>query len=46
MGRGACPWGRKRVGHNLATKQQNYAKNIFKYEGYFLIATAALKIGF
>ena len=44
MGRGACPWGHKKVGHNLATKQQDYTKNIFKNEGYFLIATAVLKI--
>ena len=45
MGRGAYPSGRKRVGHNVATKQ-DYAKNIFQNEGYFLMAIAALKTGF
>ena len=33
---GYSPWGHKRVGHNLATKQQQYIQiNIF----YFLIPT-------
>ena len=40
---GYCPWGRKRVIHELATKQ-DYAKNIFNSKGYFVTSIIALKI--
>ena len=42
---GYRPWGRKRVGHELATKH-DYAKNIFNSKGYFLTSIIALKIAF
>ena len=40
---GYCPWGCKRVGHELATKH-DYAKSIFNSKGYFLTSIIALKI--
>ena len=42
---GLCPWGRKRVRHNLVTKQ-NHAKNTFKSKGYFFTSIVAFKIAF
>ena len=40
-----CPWGHKRIGHDLAT-QEDHAKNIFKSNRYFLTSSVALKIAF
>ena len=40
-----CPWGHKRIGYDLVTKE-DHAKNIFKSKRYFLTSSAALKIAF